>query len=192
MHKSRSSPGSWKYANEFPPPSPPAAIISRGPYEDPLRHPHPLAIAESEELESNDTSSWADEVEEYERSGGYYDGDEEEEVDYEPAPSEWSRRPSLADGEELEFLVRIGKRKGSSAFMTSSGIDVPSPVWEEHFDEEQLRIPTSAPVRRKVDIPKSRKVLIGPTTIVDSEETDENVCTGCGSPPVPSFVALVS
>lgn len=88
--------------------------------------------------------------------------------------------------------MRIGKRKGSSAFMTSSGIDVPSPVWEEHFDEEELRIPTSASVSRKVDIPKSRKVLIGPATILDSEESDENVCTGCGTPPVPSFVALVS
>lgn len=119
-------------------------------------------------------------------------GYDDEVVEYEPPPSEWSRRPSLADGEEVEFLVRIGKRKSSSAFITSSGIDVPSPVWEEHFDEEELRIPISASASRKVDIPKSRKVLIGSATTLDSDENDEDVCTGCGTPPIPSFVALVS
>lgn len=184
-HKCRTTSGSWRYATDFPPLAPPAAIISRGPYEDPPRYSHPVVIPEDQETVSS--CSWADEVEEYERSC-----EENDEAEFNAqstgSPASWSRRPSLADGEELEFLVRIGKRKNSSAFVTNSGIDVPSPVWEEHSDEEQLRMPRP----REPAVPSSRRASYAEASMHGQQSSvDENVCTGCGAPPVSSFVGLV-
>lgn len=194
-HPSRSTPGSWKYQSESPSPAPPAAIISRGPYEDPARHPHPPAI--TEEHESASVSSWADEVERQgqELSLDNHDDDEVEQPFYSPMP--WpgaGARKGSAEEEDLEFLVRIGKRKSSMAYVTNSGIDVPSPVWEEHFDEEDIKFPSTSLRKASVVSAKAgRRVSIGGATLLREISTaDEKVCTGCGSPPVASFVALVS
>lgn len=176
-------------------PAPPAAIISHRPYEDPANYAHPSAILEDScELDADDDSnsatSWADQVEEWERTqqsgdGTYPTSDlahRRDSVESCRSAASLLRKYSLAPGgyglglgDDLEFLVRIGGSRRASSYglaIEHGGIDVPSPVMEEALDEQQLRAMATA--------------------VRAHEEGLEHVCTGCGAAPTPAFVALVS
>ncbi|KAM0786987.1 hypothetical protein ACM66B_002405 [Microbotryomycetes sp. NB124-2] len=72
---------------------------------------------------------------------------------------------SLGTGEtDLDFLIRLGRRRES--LFVASGIDVPSPVFEEGLREQQ-------------DHAAAQMMA----------ETEE-VCTGCGALPIATFVSL--
>ncbi|GAA5866222.1 hypothetical protein JCM8547_007208 [Rhodosporidiobolus lusitaniae] len=91
-----------------PTPLSPTTLISRGPYLDPIRFPHPGTISEEDELdvlhESNFERSWADAV----------DLDERLLSEAEEA--------ALGTDEGVEVQVRMGGRRRSSAFISSLGL----------------------------------------------------------------------